>query len=45
MVTDIATDRDQAIYQCREGTEGNKGLLLGKSQLLYEEDRQDLDAY
>ena len=41
MVADIATDRDQAIYQRREGTEGNKGLLLGKSQLLHEEDRQD----
>ena len=40
MVTDIATDRDQAIYQCREGTESNKGLLLGKSQLLHKEDRQ-----
>ena len=41
MVAHIATDRNQTIYQRREGAEGNKGLLLGKSQLLYKEDRQD----
>ncbi len=41
MIANITTDRYKTIHQRRESAEGDKRLLLGKTQLLYKENRQD----